>query len=192
MVTTTTHKTLRGPRGGLILANQEAADKYNFNKAIFPGTQGGPLMHVIAAKAVCFKEALSQEFKTYQQGIIDNAQALCKGLKERGIKIVSNGTDNHLMLVDLTTYDLTGKAVEKLLDEAHITANKNTIPNDPKSPFVTSGIRLGTPAVTSRGMNTQDMDRIAEAIALVIKGGQEKIAEARAIVKELTDRYPLV
>ncbi len=149
-------------------------------------------MHVIAAKAVCFKEALSQEFKTYQQGIIDNAQALCKGLKERGIKIVSNGTDNHLMLVDLTTYDLTGKAVEKLLDEAHITANKNTIPNDPKSPFVTSGIRLGTPAVTSRGMNTQDMDRIAEAIALVIKGGQEKIAEARAIVKELTDRYPLV
>ena len=192
VVTTTTHKTLRGPRGGLILANQEAADKYNFNKAIFPGTQGGPLMHVIAAKAVCFKEALSQEFKTYQQGIIDNAQALCKGLKERGIKIVSNGTDNHLMLVDLTTYDLTGKAVEKLLDEAHITANKNTIPNDPKSPFVTSGIRLGTPAVTSRGMNTQDMDRIAEAIALVIKGGQEKIAEARAIVKELTDRYPLV
>lgn len=192
VVTTTTHKTLRGPRGGLILANQEAADKYNFNKAIFPGTQGGPLMHVIAAKAVCFKEALSQEFKTYQQGIIDNAQALCRGLKERGIKIVSNGTDNHLMLVDLTTYDLTGKAVEKLLDEAHITANKNTIPNDPKSPFVTSGIRLGTPAVTSRGMNTQDMDRIAEAIALVIKGGQEKIAEARAIVKELTDRYPLV
>ena len=190
VVTTTTHKTLRGPRGGLILANQEAADKYNFNKAIFPGTQGGPLMHVIAAKAVCFKEALSDEFKAYQQGIIDNAKALCEGLKERGIKIVSDGTDNHLMLVDLTTYDLTGKAVEKLLDEAHITANKNTIPNDPKSPFVTSGIRLGTPAVTSRGMNTMDMDRIAEAIALVIKGGEEKVSEARASV--LTDKYPLI
>ncbi len=192
VVTTTTHKTLRGPRGGLILANQEAADKYNFNKAIFPGTQGGPLMHVIAAKAVCFKEALSDEFKAYQQGIIDNAKALCEGLKERGIKIVSDGTDNHLMLVDLTTYDLTGKAVEKLLDEAHITANKNTIPNDPKSPFVTSGIRLGTPAVTSRGMNTMDMDRIAEAISLVIKGGEEKVSEARAIVQTLTDKYPLI
>ena len=149
-------------------------------------------MHVIAAKAVCFKEALSDEFKAYQQGIIDNAKALCEGLKERGIKIVSDGTDNHLMLVDLTTYDLTGKAVEKLLDEAHITANKNTIPNDPKSPFVTSGIRLGTPAVTSRGMNTMDMDRIAEAIALVIKGGEEKVSEARAIVQTLTDKYPLI
>jgi glycine hydroxymethyltransferase len=192
VVTTTTHKTLRGPRGGLILANQEAAEKYNFNKAVFPGVQGGPLMHVIAAKAVCFKEALSDEFKTYQQGIIDNAQALCKGLQNRGIKIVSGGTDNHLMLVDLTPYDLTGKAVEKLLDEAHITANKNTIPNDPKSPFVTSGIRLGTPAVTSRGMNTEDMDRIAEAIAMIIKGGEEKIADARAIVQSLTDKYPLI
>ena len=192
VVTTTTHKTLRGPRGGLILCNQEAADKYNFNKAIFPGIQGGPLMHVIAAKAVCFKEALADEFKTYQKGIVDNAQALCSGLLARGIKIVSGGTDNHLMLVDLTNFDLTGKAVEKLLDEAHITANKNTIPNDPKSPFVTSGIRLGTPAVTSRGMGTEDMDRIAEAVALVIKGGEGKIAEARAIVQELTDRYPLV
>ena len=192
VVTTTTHKTLRGPRGGLILANKEAAEKYNFNKAVFPGIQGGPLMHVIAAKAVCFKEALSDEFKAYQKGIIDNAQALCKGLQERGIKIVSDGTDNHLMLVDLTTYDLTGKAVEKLLDEAHITANKNTIPNDPKSPFVTSGIRLGTPAVTSRGMNTQDMDQIAEAIAMIIKGGEEKIPQARAIVQTLTDKYPLI
>ena len=192
VVTTTTHKTLRGPRGGMILCNQEAADKYNFNKAIFPGIQGGPLMHVIAAKAVCFKEALADEFKTYQKGIVDNAQALCSGLLARGIKIVSGGTDNHLMLVDLTNFDLTGKAVEKLLDEAHITANKNAIPNDPKSPFVTSGIRLGTPAVTSRGMGTEDMDRIAEAVALVIKGGEEKIAEARAIVQELTDRYPLV
>lgn len=192
VTTTTTHKTLRGPRGGLILSSQEAADKYNFNKAVFPGIQGGPLMHVIAAKAVCFKEALSDDFKTYQKGIVDNAQALCKGLMDRGIKIVSGGTDNHLMLMDLTPFELTGKAVEKLLDDAHITANKNTIPNDPKSPFVTSGIRLGTPAVTSRGMNTEDMDKIAEAIALVVKGGEEKVPEARAIVQSLTDKYPLI
>ncbi|MDO4331186.1 MAG: serine hydroxymethyltransferase [Eubacteriales bacterium] len=191
VVTTTTHKTLRGPRGGLILANEEAAKKYNFNKAIFPGIQGGPLMHVIAGKAVCFQEALSDDFKAYQKNIVDNAQALCKGLMNRGVKIVSGGTDNHLMLVDLTNFDLTGKAVEKLLDEAHITANKNTIPNDPKSAFVTSGIRLGTPAVTSRGMNTDDMDRIAEAIATVIKEGEAGIEAARAIVKELTDQYPL-
>ena len=192
VVTTTTHKTLRGPRGGLILANKEAAEKYNFNKAIFPGIQGGPLMHVIAGKAVCFKEALSDDFKAYQKQIIDNAQALCKGLMSRDIKIVSGGTDNHLMLVDLTTYDLTGKAVEKLLDEAHITCNKNTIPNDPKSPFVTSGIRLGTPAITSRGMKEDDMDRIAEAIAIVIKKQEAGVAEARAIVQELTEKYPLV
>jgi glycine hydroxymethyltransferase len=191
VVTTTTHKTLRGPRGGMILCSQAAADKYNFNKAVFPGIQGGPLMHVIAAKAVCLKEALMPEFTVYQQAVIDNAQALCKGLQNRDIKIVSGGTDNHLMLVDLTTYDLTGKAIEKLLDQAHITANKNTIPNDPKSPFVTSGIRLGTPAVTSRGMNTQDMDKIAEAIAMIIKGGEDKIPAARAIVQSLTDRYPL-
>lgn len=191
VVTTTTHKTLRGPRGGLILANEEAAKKYNFNKAIFPGIQGGPLMHVIAAKAVCFKEALSDEFKIYQKGIVDNAQALCKGLTDRGIRIVSGGTDNHLMLVDLTNFGLTGKAVEKLLDTAHITCNKNTIPNDPQSPFVTSGIRLGTPAVTSRGMNTQDMDEIAEAIAFVIKGGEEAVPQARAIVDTLTEKYPL-
>lgn len=192
VVTTTTHKTLRGPRGGLILANKEAAEKFNFNKAIFPGIQGGPLMHVIAAKAVCFKEALSDEFKIYAKNVVDNAQALCKGLMDRGIKIVSNGTDNHLMLVDLTNFDLTGKEVEKLLDAAHITANKNTIPNDPKSPFVTSGVRLGTPAVTSRGMNTEDMDKIAEAIALVIKGGEAKVEEAKAIVEELTQKYPLI
>ena len=191
VVTTTTHKTLRGPRGGLILANKEANEKYNFNKAIFPGTQGGPLMHVIAAKAVCFKEALSDEFKVYQKGIIDNAQALCKGLQDRGIKIVSDGTDNHLMLMDLTPFNLTGKEVEKLLDKAHITANKNTIPNDPKSPFVTSGIRLGTPAVTTRGMNTEDMDKIAEAISIVVKYGEERIEDAKAIVKELTEKYPL-
>ena len=191
VVTTTTHKTLRGPRGGLILANKEANEKYNFNKAIFPGTQGGPLMHVIAAKAVCFKEALSDEFKEYQKRIVDNAQALCKGLQDRGIKIVSDGTDNHLMLMDLTPFNLTGKEVEKLLDQAHITANKNTIPNDPKSAFVTSGIRLGTPAVTTRGMNTEDMDRIAEAIALVVKNGENGIEAAKAIVKELTVKYPL-
>ena len=192
VTTTTTHKTLRGPRGGMILSDEETAKKYNFNKAIFPGIQGGPLMHVIAAKAVCFKEALSDDFKKYQQGIIDNAQALCKGLLARDIKIVSGGTDNHLMLVDLTNYGLTGKAVEKLLDEAHITCNKNTIPNDPQSPFVTSGIRLGTPAVTSRGMNTEDMDKIAEAIALVVKGGEDKIPDARAIVDRLTAKYPLI
>ena len=192
VVTTTTHKTLRGPRGGLILANKEAAEKYNFNKAIFPGIQGGPLMHVIAGKAVCFKEALSDDFKAYQQQIINNAQALCKGLQNRGIKIASDGTDNHLMLVDLTPFDLTGKAVEKLLDEAHITCNKNTIPNDPKSPFVTSGVRLGTPAVTSRGMKEDDMGEIAEAISLVIKNQEAGIAEARAIVQKLTDKYPLI
>lgn len=192
VVTTTTHKTLRGPRGGLILCNEEAAKKFNFNKAIFPGTQGGPLEHVIAAKAVSFQEALQPEFKIYQQQIIKNAKALCKALMEKGVNIVSGGTDNHLMLMDLTAFDLTGKAVEKMLDEAHITANKNTIPNDPKSPFVTSGVRLGTPAVTSRGMNVEDMDRIAEAIALIVKGGEEKIPQARAIVQELTDKYPLI
>ena len=191
VTTTTTHKTLRGPRGGMILSSNAVNEKYNFNKAIFPGIQGGPLMHVIAAKAVCFKEALSDEFKTYQKNIIDNAQALCKGLMERGIKIVSGGTDNHLMLVDLTNFGLTGKAVEKLLDKAHITCNKNTIPGDPQSPFVTSGIRLGTPAVTSRGMNTEDMDKIAEAIALVVKDGEEQIPAAREIVQKLTDKYPL-
>ena len=191
VVTTTTHKTLRGPRGGLILATKEADEKYNFNKAIFPGTQGGPLMHVIAAKAVCFKEALTEEFKEYQKQIITNAQALCKGLMNRGIKIVSGGTDNHLMLLDLTKYDRTGKEVEKWLDAAHITANKNTIPNDPKSPFVTSGIRLGTPAVTSRGMKEEDMEIIAEAVAMIIKEGEDKIEEAKALVKKLTEKYPL-
>ena len=191
VVTTTTHKTLRGPRGGMILASAESNEKFNFNKAIFPGTQGGPLMHVIAAKAVCFKEALQPEFKACQQGIIDNAQALCKGLIDRDIKIVSGGTDNHLMLVDLTNYDLTGKAVEKLLDSVNITCNKNTIPNDPKSPFVTSGIRLGTASVTSRGMKTEDMDDIAEAIALMIKNGEDSAEEVKAIVKKLTDKYPL-
>lgn len=191
VVTTTTHKTLRGPRGGMILSSQEFADKYKLNKAIFPGTQGGPLMHVIAAKAICFKEALQPEFKEYQTQIIKNAQALCKGLQSRGIKIVSDGTDNHLMLVDLTPFELTGKEVEKWLDAAHITANKNTIPNDPKSPFVTSGVRLGTPAATSRGLKEDDFDQVAEAIAMIIKNGESAIDDARAIVKTLTDKYPL-
>lgn len=191
VVTTTTHKTLRGPRGGMILANQAAADKFNFNKAVSPGIQGGPLMHVIAAKAVCFKEALGDEFKAYQKRVIDNAQALCKDLQERGITIVSGGTDNHLMLLDLTPYGLTGKEVEKWLDEAHITANKNTIPNDPKSPFVTSGVRIGTPAVTSRGLVAEDMAQVAEAISLVVKKKEEGIGEAKAIVATLTEKYPL-
>lgn len=191
VVTTTTHKTLRGPRGGMILANQEMADKFNFNKAIFPGIQGGPLMHVIAAKAVCFKEALDDSFRTYQKNVVDNAQALAKGLTDRGIKLVSGGTDNHLMLVDLTPFDLTGKAMEKLLDSVHITCNKNTIPNDPKSPFVTSGVRLGTPAITSRGFNTEDMDKVAECIARMIKEGEAAAEEVRGMVKELTDKYPL-
>ncbi len=193
VVTTTTHKTLRGPRGGMILCSKEAMEKhnFNFNKAIFPGTQGGPLMHVIAAKAVCFKEALSDDFKVYQRQIIANAQALCTGLQSRGIRIVSNGTDNHLMLVDLTPQGRTGKAVEQLLDDAHITANKNTIPNDPQTPFVTSGIRLGTPAVTSRGLVEADMERVAEAVSLVILKGGDGVSEARAIVRELTTKYPL-
>ena len=191
IVTTTTHKTLRGPRGGVIMATAAANEKYNFNKAVFPGIQGGPLMHVIAAKAVCFKEALQPEFKTYAKQVVDNAQALCKGLQKRGIKIVSDGTDNHLMLVDLTPFDLTGKAVEKLLDEAHITANKNTIPNDPKSPFVTSGLRLGTPAATSRGLKEDDFDKVAEAIAIVIREGEAGVDKARAIVAEITAKYPL-
>ena len=191
VVTTTTHKTLRGPRGGLILANAEAAKKYNFNKAVFPGIQGGPLEHVIAAKAVCFKEALDPSFKVYAQNVLDNAQALCKGLQARGIDIVSGGTDNHLMLVDLTRTGLTGKQVEKLLDDANITANKNTIPNEQRSPFVTSGIRLGSPAATTRGLNTEDFDRVAEAISIVIKKQEDGIEEAKAIIKTITDKYPL-
>ena len=191
VVTTTTHKTLRGPRGGLILANEAAAKKFNFNKAVFPGIQGGPLMHVIAAKAVCFKEALTDEFKAYQKQIIDNAQALAKGLMSRGINIVSGGTDNHLMLVDLISLGLTGKQAEKMLDEVHITCNKNTIPNDPQSPFVTSGVRLGTPSVTTRGLKEEDMDAIAEAIALTLKDFEANKEKARAIVDSITAKYPL-
>ena len=190
VTTTTTHKTLRGPRGGMMLWNQEAQEMFNFNKAIFPGTQGGPLEHVIAAKAVCFKEALEPEFKEYQQQILKNAQALCKGLMQRGVKIVSGGTDNHPMLVDLSKEEVTGKELEKRLDDAHITCNKNTIPNEPRSPFVTSGIRLGTPAVTTRGMTEEDMDVIAECIFLVLKS-EEDIGKARRMVAGLTEKYPL-
>jgi glycine hydroxymethyltransferase len=191
VTTTTTHKTLRGPRGGMILSSEEFANEHKLNKAIFPGTQGGPLMHVIAAKALCLKEALDPSFKEYGKGIIDNAQALCSGLQKRGVDIVSGGTDNHLMLVDLAAKGLTGKEVEKWLDDANITANKNTIPNDPQSPFVTSGIRLGTAAVTSRGMNTEDMDQIAEAIAMLIDDHEANTDKAKEIVKTLTDKYPL-
>ena len=191
VTTTTTHKTLRGPRGGMILSSEEFATEHKLNKAIFPGIQGGPLMHVIAAKALCFKEALDPSFKEYGKRIIDNAQALCKGLQKRGIDIVSGGTDNHLMLVDLAAKGLTGKEVEKWLDDANITANKNTIPNDPQSPFVTSGIRLGTAAVSSRGMNPDDMDQIAEAIAMLIDDHEANTEKAKAIVKELMDKYPL-
>lgn len=191
IVTTTTHKTLRGPRGGMILSSQENADKFKLNKAVFPGIQGGPLEHVIAGKAVCLKEALQPSFKEYAHGIVDNASALCSGLESRDIKIVSGGTDNHLMLMDLTTYDQTGKVIEALLDDAHITANKNTIPNDPQSPFVTSGIRLGTPAVTTRGLKTDDMDKLAEAISLVVKNGESGVSPARDIVAGLTAKYPL-
>ena len=190
VVTTTTHKTLRGPRGGMILCNQEAADKFNFNKAIFPGIQGGPLMHVIAGKAVALKEALQPEFKAYQEQIVKNAKALCEGLMKRGVKIVSGGTDNHLMLVDLSGTDISGKDLEKRLDRAHITCNKNTIPNDPRSPFVTSGVRLGTPAVTTRGLVEEDMDVIAEAIALVIES-EDNVEKVKGMVAELTAKYPL-
>ena len=190
VTTTTTHKTLRGPRGGMIMSSAEIAKKFNFNKAVFPGIQGGPLMHVIAAKAVCFKEALSPEYKVYQENIVKNAKALCDGLLKRGINIVSGTTENHLMLVDLRGTGITGKEMEYLLDEANITCNKNAIPNDPESPFVTSGVRLGTAAVTSRGMNQEDMDLIAEAIALMVKDRNNK-EKAMAIVKSLTDKYPL-
>ena len=190
VTTTTTHKTLRGPRGGMILSSNEMNEKFNFNKAVFPGIQGGPLMHVIAAKAVCFKEALTPEFKTYQEQVVKNAKALCEGLMKRGVKIVSGGTDNHLMLVDLTEKNVSGKELEKRLDDAHVTCNKNTIPNDPRSPFVTSGVRLGTPAVTTRGLKEDDMDKVAEIIAMVIDS-EENVEKAKSMVAELTEKYPL-
>ncbi len=189
ITTTTTHKTLRGPRGGMILCSNEINEKYNFNKAIFPGIQGGPLMHVIAGKAVCFKEALSQDYKDYMGRVVENASTLAAALQDRGFKIVSGGTDNHLMLVDLQNLDRTGKEVEKLLDEVHITVNKNTVPNDPKSPFVTSGIRVGTPAVTTRGAVKEDMFTIADAFKAAII--DEDSARAEELVKSITDKYPL-
>lgn len=190
VTSSTTHKTMRGPRGGLILSSKEFAKEHELDKAVFPGTQGGPLMHVIAAKAVCFKEALQPAYKEYARDVVKNAAALCEGLKKRGVKIVSGKTENHLMLVDLAEKGKTGKQMEKWLDEANITCNKNAIPNDSQSPFVTSGIRLGTAAVTARGMNAEDMDKIAEAIALVVDS-PDNIGQAREIVKRLTDQHPL-
>ncbi len=189
VTTTTTHKTLRGPRGGMILCSEEVNAKYNFNKAIFPGIQGGPLMHVIAGKAVCFKEALSQDYKDYMGRVVENAATLAAALQERGFDIVSGGTDNHLMLVDLKRLGLTGKEVEKALDEVRITVNKNTVPNDPQSPFVTSGIRVGTPAVTTRGAVKEDMYVIADAFKAAIL--DKDSAKAEALVKSITDKYPL-
>lgn len=188
-VTTTTHKTLRGPRGGMILCKQEYAAA--IDKAVFPGIQGGPLMHVIAAKAVCFAEALTEDFNTYQKQIIKNAEALASGLISRGIKLVSGGTDNHLMLVNLTDEGVTGKELEGLLGKANITVNKNAIPFDKEKPFVTSGLRLGTPAVTSRGMQEAEMDIIADCIVDVIRRGEEAVAAVKARVEELTSNYPL-
>ena len=192
IVTTTTHKTLRGPRGGLILADAETAAKYNFDKAVFPGVQGGPLMHVIAAKAVCFHEALTPEFKQYSDQIVLNAKALCKGLMDRGMKIISGGTDNHLMLLDLRDEKVSGKEAEVLLDSVNITCNKNAIPNDPRKPDVTSGIRLGTPAVTTRGLKEADMDIVAEAIVTMLHEGESKSEEVKAKIKALTEKYPLI
>ena len=192
VTTTTTHKTLRGPRGGMILSDAEFAKEHKLNKAVFPGTQGGPLMHVIAAKAVCFQEDLQPEFRTYCEQIVKNAKALADGLVNRGIQLVSGGTDNHLMLVDLRNVGRTGKEVEAALDEIGITANKNTIPNDPQSPFVTSGLRLGTPAATTRGLKEDDFDVVAEIIAASIKEGSAKADYCRKLVKSLTDKYPLV
>jgi len=190
VTTTTTHKTLRGPRGGMILSSAEFAEEHKLNKCVFPGIQGGPLMHVIAAKAVCFKEALAPEFKQYAQNIVTNAQALAKGLLAEGFNLVSGGTDNHLMLVDLQSKGVTGKEAEKLLDAVNITCNKNSIPNDPASPFVTSGIRLGTAAATTRGLNADDMAQVAKAIALTIDK-KEATDEARAIVEAITKKYPM-
>ena len=191
VVTTTTHKTLRGPRGGLILANKEAADKFNFNKAIFPGIQGGPLMHVIAGKAVALGEALKPAFKDYQHRVVLNAKALANALQARGLKIVSGGTDNHLMLLDLIGLDVTGKELQNRLDNVYITVNKNTVPGEPRSPFVTSGIRIGTPAVTTRGLTEADMDKLAELIYLAIYEYEDKQDYIRGEVLKLTQKYPI-
>ena len=191
VVTTTTHKTLRGPRGGMILANEEANKKFNFNKAIFPGSQGGPLEHVIAAKAICFGEALKPEFKTYQEQVLKNAKALAEALKKQGFKILTGGTDNHLMLVDLRGMDVSGKELQNRCDEVYITLNKNTVPNDPRSPFVTSGARIGTPAITSRGLVESDMDEIARCVWLAATDFENKADEIRASVTEICGRYPI-
>ena len=191
VTTTTTHKTLRGPRGGMILCSQEMQDKYNFNKAIFPGTQGGPLMHVIAAKAVCFGEALKPEFKTYQEQVVKNAKALAEAMVEEGFNLVSGGTDNHLILVDLQNMNITGKELQNRLDEVYITVNKNAVPNDPASPFVTSGVRIGTPAVTTRGLKEEDMKTIAKLIKMTITDFDTKADEIRAEVTKICDKYPL-
>ena len=191
VVTTTTHKTLRGPRGGMILANQAAADKFNFNKAIFPGIQGGPLEHVIAAKAVCFGEALRPEFKAYQEQVVKNAAALAAALKRQGFNILTGGTDNHLMLVDLRGMDVSGKELQNRCDQVYITLNKNTVPNDPRSPFVTSGVRIGTPAVTSRGLKEEDMEKIAECIWLAATDFEAKADYIRGEVDRICGKYPL-
>lgn len=191
VVTTTTHKTLRGPRGGMILANQEAADKFNFNKAIFPGTQGGPLEHVIAGKAVCFGEALKPDFKGYQEQVVKNAAVLAEALKKQGFKILTDGTDNHLMLVDLRGMEVSGKELQNRCDEVYLTLNKNTVPNDPRSPFVTSGVRIGTPAVTSRGLKEEEMGRIAECVWLAATDFETKADYIRNEVTKICDKYPL-
>ena len=191
VTTTTTHKTLRGPRGGLILSSEEFATEHKLNNAIFPGIQGGPLMHVIAGKAVCFKEALDPSFKEYAKNIVDNASALANGLTSRGFDLVSGGTDNHLMLVDLRSKNITGKEFEIALDAANITCNKNAIPNDPQKPGITSGVRIGTPAITTRGLDTSDMDLVAQAMTLIADDANANQEKAKEIVKGLTDKYPL-
>ncbi len=191
VVTTTTHKTLRGPRGGLILANKEAAEKFNFNKAIFPGTQGGPLEHIIAGKAVCFGEALKPEFRAYQEQVVKNAKALAAALEKQGFSILTGGTDNHLMLVDLRGMDVSGKELQNRCDEVFITLNKNTVPNDPRSPFVTSGVRIGTPAVTTRGLVESDMEKIAECIWLAATDFEAKADYIRGEVEKICSRYPI-
>lgn len=191
VVTSTTHKTLRGPRGGFILATEEANKKYNFNKAVFPGTQGGPLEHIIAAKAVCFQEALQPAFKVYQKRLVENCAALAESLKKYGFQLVSGGSDNHLILVDLTNFNITGKFMQNACDEVNITLNKNSIPNEPLSPFVTSGVRIGTAAITTRGFVKEDMDVIAECLYLVASDFDKNKETVKAKVKQLTDKYPL-
>lgn len=191
VVTTTTHKTLRGPRGGLILANKDVAEKFNFNKAIFPGTQGGPLEHIIAGKAVCFGEALKPEFTAYQEQVVKNAKALAAALEKQGFSILTGGTDNHLMLVDLRGMDVSGKELQNRCDEVFITLNKNTVPNDPRSPFVTSGVRIGTPAVTTRGLKEEDMEKIAECIWLTATDFENKAEDIRKAVEAICSRYPI-